>query len=143
MKISMILVIIAVIVVVLLLLLFVMHDVFATIRYFRATKTKGEIIEKIGEEKFAFYGDRTARRVFGKYRIRYTDDMGRRCEGTLLVKKRDLSFGAQINVRYEKTENGTCLVDDVYVRRIGWLLIAIVIGGTWGLICYCQVKGIL
>lgn len=136
MQISRILGIIAVIIILLLLLLFVMHDILAVIRYFRATKTKGEIIEKIGEEKFAFYGDRTPRRVFGKYRIRYTDDMGRRCEGTLLVKKRDLSFGAQINVRYEKTENGTCLVDDVYVRRFSWLLIAIVIGGMWGLACY-------
>ncbi len=140
MEISMVLGIVAIVIVLLGLFLFLLHDIRATVRYVRATKTTGEIIEKLGEEKFAYYGDRWARRVFGKYRVRYTDDMGKRMEGTVLVKQKDLSFGAQVKVRYQTDENGTILVDDVYVRRLRHFLIALVLGGVLAAFCIYTTK---
>lgn len=135
MEISMILGIVAVVIVFIGLLLFLLHDIRAAVRYFRATKTTGEIIEKLGEEKFAYYGDKKERRVFGKYLVRYTDDMGKRTEGTVLLKQTDLSFGAQVKVRYQTDNSGTVLVDDVYVRRLRHFMIGLVIGGALAAIC--------
>lgn len=103
------------------------HDLWASIRYFTARKSQGEILEKLGEERIANYGSRRRPMICGKYRVRFTDDMGLKCEDILIRREPNLIEGTHITVRYRTNGNGSHLVNDIYVKRMCTLLVMVLI----------------
>ena len=108
------------------LVLHILMDIRIAYVHYRATKTKGIILNREGSTIVKNYGKFQFRKYW-KYKVRYETPDGV-FEDIIPISNANLKEGDYIDVKYTVNKTGTYLLDDVAIKRIAEFAVVLILG---------------